>query len=117
MIEVLIAMALFMLGILSLTGLQTACISGNASARIQTEATAIGTQMIEQLRMLPEDHPDLDANGDPHEMSRDGSRNYTVRWVITDNSAVTETKSLHVTVLPHNRINGKPVTIRTILAK
>jgi hypothetical protein len=73
--------------------------------------------MIEQLRMLPEDHPDLDANGDPHEMSRDGSRNYTVRWMITDNPAVTETKSLRVTVLPDNRINGKPVTIRTILAK
>ena len=106
-----------MLGILSLMGLQATCISGNASARIQTEATAVGTQMIEQLRMLPVDHPDLDADGNPHELRRDGSRNYTVRWFITDNVAATETKSLRVTVLPDNRFNGKPVTIRTIIAR
>jgi type IV pilus assembly protein PilV len=117
MIEVLIAMGLFMIGILSLTGLQAACISGNASARIQTEATAIGSQVIEELRMLPEDHPDLDADGNPHELSRAGSQSYTVRWIVTDNVAVSETKSVRVTVLPDNRVNGKPVTMGTLLAR
>ena len=117
MIEVLVALALFMFGILSLTGLQAACISGNASARIQTEATAIGTQMVEQLRMLPGDHPDLDANGNPHELKINGFQSYTVHWQITDSAAVTKIKAVSVTVIPDNRVNGKAVTISTLLAR
>ena len=117
MIEVLVALALFMFGILSLTGLQAACISGNASARIQTEATAICTQMVEQLRMLPGDHPDLDANGNPHELKINGFQSYTVRWQITDSAAGTEIKAVSVTVIPANRVNGKAVTISTLLAR
>ena len=115
MIEVLVALALFMFGILSLTGLQVACISGNASARIQTEATAIGTQMVEKLRMLPSDHPDLDANGNPHELKINGYQSYTVRWQITDSAAATEIKAVRITVIPDNRVNGKAVTISTLL--
>jgi len=117
MIEVLIAMALFMIGILSLTGLQATCISGNASARIQTEATAIGTQMVEQLRMLPEDHSDLDASGNPHELKRNGSQSYTIRWEITESASATDVEALKVTVIPDNRVNGIPVTISTMLAR
>jgi type IV pilus assembly protein PilV len=117
LIEVLIAMSLLLLGIASLVGLQVTCIRGNGSARIQTEATAIGTQMIEYLRLLPDDHPDLAAGGGPHELGRDESGNYTVRWVVTDDATMTRTKTVSVTVTPHNRISGNSVTIKTILAR
>lgn len=117
MIEVLIAMALFMIGILSLSGLQATCINGNASARIQTEATAVGTQMVEQLRMLPKDHSDLDASGNPHELKSNGFQSYTIRWEITESASATDVKALKVMVIPDNRVNGIPVTISTMLGR
>ncbi|MGA9476566.1 MAG: prepilin-type N-terminal cleavage/methylation domain-containing protein, partial [Desulfobacterales bacterium] len=52
LIEVLMAMVIFTVGILALTGLQITTISGNAEARMQTEATAIGARVVEQLRSL-----------------------------------------------------------------
>lgn len=117
LIEVLVALSLLLLGISSLMGLQVTCITGNASARIQTEATAIGTQLVEYLRLLPNDHPDLAADGNPHELRRDESGNYKVRWLITDDAAITGAKSVSVTVIPQNHIYGNSVTIRTILAR
>ena len=53
LIEVLIAMAIFAVGILALAGLQVTYIGGNASAQMQTEATALGAQVIEHLKSLP----------------------------------------------------------------
>ena len=117
MIEILIAMSLFVLGILSLMGMQISCINGNAAARVQTEATAIGAKLIERLRMLPENHPDLDSDGNPHELERDKSGSYTVRWVIADNPTDAGTKSVSVSVIPDNRLYGKPVTISTTLVR
>lgn len=117
LIEVLIAMTLLMFGILSVTGFQVICISGNASARMQTEATALGTQVLERLRMLPREHPDLDTRANPHELERAGSRSYSVRWVVTENAPTAATKTVSVMIIPDNRANGRPVTITTILAR
>ena len=116
-IEVLAAMALFMLGILSLTGLQMACIRGNAAARIQTEATAIAVQRIEQLQMLPQDHTDLDVKGNPHELKTNQHCCYRVRWEVMEMGAHPSPKIVRVTVVPENPFNGKSVTLSTILVR
>jgi type IV pilus assembly protein PilV len=117
LIEVLMAMVIFTVGILALTGLQITTISGNAEARMQTEATAIGARVVEQLRSLPFDHDDLVAKVDPHSLSASGSRPYTVDWTVRADTPVNGTKTVRVTVTPFNKINGRTVTISTIIAE
>ena len=52
LIEVLVALAIFTIGILALTSLQAVYIGGNSSARMQTEATSLATQWLERLKFL-----------------------------------------------------------------
>jgi type IV pilus modification protein PilV len=117
LIEVLMAMVIFTVGILALTGLQVTTISGNAKARMQTEATAIGVRIVEQLRSLPFDHDDLVPKVNPHSLSASGSRPYTVDWTVRADTPVNGTKMVRVTVTPSNKINGRTVTISTIIAE
>lgn len=117
LIEVLMAMVIFTVGILALTGLQITTISGNAEARMQTEATAIGARVLERLRSLPFDHDDLVPTIHPHSLPAIGNRPYTVDWTVKAGTPVNGTKSVRVTVTPFNKINGRTVTISTIIAE
>jgi len=117
LIEVLMAMVIFTVGILALAGLQITTISGNAAARMQTEATAIGASIVEKLRSLPFDHEDLVPTVRPHSWSAGGSRPYAVEWTVRADTPVNGTKTVRVTVTPFNKINGRTVTITTIIAE
>ena len=117
LIEVLMAMVIFTVGILALTGLQITTISGNAEARMQTEATAIGARVVERLRSLPFGHDDLVPTVHPHSLPPSVSRPYTVDWTVRADTPVNGTKSVRVTVTPLNKINGRTVTISTIIAE
>ena len=117
LIEVLMAMVIFTVGILALAGLQITTISGNAAARMQTEATAIGARAVERLRSLPFDNEDLVPTARPHSLPASGRRPYTVDWEVEVNTPVNGTKTVQVTVTPFNKINGRTVTITTIIAE
>jgi type IV pilus modification protein PilV len=117
LIEVLMAMVIFTVGILALAGLQITTINGNAAARMQTEATAIGARIAERLRSLPFDHDDLVATVHPHSLPASGSRPYTVNWTVRADAPVNGTKTVKVTVKPFNKINGRAVTINIIIAE
>ena len=70
LIEVLIAMAIFLIGILAVGTMQISAVNSNASARMRTEATMIAAQHVERLLALP--FSDLDAvvassEYDPHD--------------------------------------------------
>ncbi|MGA8239090.1 MAG: prepilin-type N-terminal cleavage/methylation domain-containing protein [Desulfobacterales bacterium] len=117
LIEVLIAMAIFAVGILALAGLQVTYIGGNASAQMQTEATALGAQVIEQLKSLPFDAVELDSAANPHQPPAGGSGPYDVQWTVADNTPVNNAKTIDVTVTPINRFNGRRVNISTIIAE
>jgi prepilin-type N-terminal cleavage/methylation domain-containing protein len=114
LIEVLIAMAIFAVGILALAGLQVTYIGGNASAQMQTEATALGAQVIEHLKSLPFDAAELDSAANPHQPPAGGSEPYDVQWTVAE---VNNTKTIDVTVTPINRVNGRPVSISTIIGE
>ena len=117
LIEVLMAMVIFAVGILALAGLQITTISGNAAARMQTEATAIGARIVERLRSLPFDHEDLLPTVRPHSLPSGDNRPYTVNWTVRADIPVNGTKTVRVTVAPLNRINGRTLTIDTIIAE
>ena len=117
LIEVLMAMVIFAVGILALAGLQITTISGNAAARMQTEATAIGARIVERLRSLPFDHDDLVPAVHQHSLPVSGSQPYAVNWTVRADTPVNGTKTVRVTVIPFNKVNGRTVTINTIIAE
>ena len=115
MVEILIALVLFILGILTLMESQASSIRNITNARIQTEATAIGKELIERLRLLPIGHSDLNSSRNPYDLKRDTSHNYTIRWEIAEDPIAPGIYSLKVIVMPKMQNYGKTVVIRTIL--
>jgi prepilin-type N-terminal cleavage/methylation domain-containing protein len=107
LIEVLVAVAIFAIGILALTSLQAVYIGGNSSARMQTEATGLAAQWLERLKILPYTHNDLDPVGNPH---RQVVGAYRIEWNIADNSPINEVKTIRITVTPRN-LRGRPVRL------
>ena len=53
LIEVMIAMAIFLIGFLAVGTMQISAVNGNASARMRTEATVLATEIVEQLMAIP----------------------------------------------------------------
>jgi type IV pilus assembly protein PilV len=99
LIEVLIVMAIFSIGILAVAAMQMTSTKGNASARRITEAAALAENQIENLIQLPYDHPDLIPANNPH-VSSQGP--YSVNWNVTeidlDTDGTNDSKTVNVTI-------------------
>ena len=99
LIEVLIVMTIFSIGILAVAAMQVTSTKGNASARRMTEATALAEKQIENLMLLPYDHADLDPTNNPH-VSAQGP--YSVNWNVSeidlDSNGTNDSKEVNVTV-------------------
>jgi prepilin-type N-terminal cleavage/methylation domain-containing protein len=82
MIEVMIAMAIFAVGILAVFSMQITAMNQNSAARMQTEATAIAAQQLELLMALPYDNLLLSADEDlnPHQRTVGG---FSLEWDVT----------------------------------
>lgn len=81
LIEVLIAMAIFSIGILAVTTMQIRSINQNASARMQTEATTLAVDWMERLLALPYEDAWLDEASSPYEVQ---SGEYTIECTINE---------------------------------
>lgn len=112
-VEVMIAMAIFFIGFLAVAQMQMKSVSGNASARIQTEATAAAVDRLERLTYLPYNHPDLDELTSPHQVNEGA---YTIVWNVTDDVPINATKTIDITVISANP-NAKPVSLQFIKAQ
>ena len=100
LIEVLIVMAIFSIGILAVAAMQMTSTKGNASARRMTEATALAENQIENLMQLPYGDEDLNPATNPHPGPQ-GSP-YTINWNVTeidlDADGTNDSKTVDVTV-------------------
>ena len=106
-IECLIALSIFTIGILAVAALILSSIGENASARRITEATALAEDRLEQLMALPYD--DIVAGE-----STQGA--YTVNWDVTEDVIVAQTKSITVAVSWIYRGIQRNVTIQHLLS-
>jgi type IV pilus assembly protein PilV len=99
LIEVLMVMTIFSIGILAVAAMQITSTKGNASARRMTEATALAEKQIENLMQLPYDHADLDPANNPH-VSTQGP--YSVNWNVTeidlDSNGTNDSKKVKIAV-------------------
>ena len=95
LIEVLIALTIFAVGLLAVAGMQTSAIRMNSTAGNLTNLTTWGMDKIEELIALPYSDDLLDSAGNPHQ---ELLGNYTISWTVIDNNPVTNTKNITVTV-------------------
>jgi len=82
MVEVLIALAVFSIGILAVFAMQTTAINQNAAARMQSEATGVAVHTMERLAVAPYDHDDLSAAPEDNPHQQDVGP-YRVEWQVT----------------------------------
>jgi len=120
MIEVLMAMAIFLIGFLAIGSMQISAVSGNTNSRLRTSASILAGDIVEQLIRCPyqsdtcslirtdyvEDNPlDFGAhpgpgNNDWFDDDPDGDgpdRSYEVRWFVA-NGPEANSKTIDVIV-------------------
>ncbi len=90
LVEVMIGMAIFLIGFLAVGSLQTKAINGNSSAREATEAATRATDQLETLIAMPYNSI---VGGGP---VTDGA--YTVSWTVLNNTPLANTQTITVTV-------------------
>lgn len=88
-IEVVIAMAIFAIGVLAVASLQVATIKGNSSARKTTDAITLAEDRLETMMNSP-------YAGITNGQTTEGA--YTISWNVAENAAANNTKSVTVTV-------------------
>ena len=119
-IEVVIALAVFAIGILGIISLHITAINGNASARGVTENYLSGMDKVEELMVRPFDDPLLAAGGpytlasDADGIDNDGDGttdevgevgDISVQWQVQENIMWNQTVKL-VTVTVNSTVNG-----------
>jgi prepilin-type N-terminal cleavage/methylation domain-containing protein len=112
-IEVLLALAIFSIGILAVGGMQIRSINENAAARIQSEETTVAADWLERLMKLPYDHDMLEPSGNPHQVI-EGT--YRVSWSVAEDDPINNVKTIALSVTSANR-NGKRVRLNFMKAQ
>lgn len=121
LIEVLIALTIFAVGLLAIAAMQTSAIRMNSTGNRVTELSTLGIDRLENLMSLPYSDPWLEQAGNPpggvdsagntHQINTaDG---YLLSWNIADNKPTTNTKTITLTVTG----NGKSLSLTTIRAQ
>jgi type IV pilus assembly protein PilV len=104
LIEIMVALAVFSVGLLAIFSMQFSAVRTNAVARGVTENITVATAKVEQLMALPFDHADLTPGLRQVAMSVDGIDNnlngvvdepgetgyLQIEWNVTDNCLGTD---------------------------
>jgi type IV pilus assembly protein PilV len=100
LIEILVAITLFAIGILGATSMQIMALQTNAKANRKTEALAVASEQMEKL--INQDYADIDSSQTNMVIGDDANENvsdvYTLSWNVADDSPVNDTKTITVTV-------------------
>ncbi len=110
LIEVLIAIAIFSIGILAIATLQIKSINANSAARMQSEATTAAVDCMERLMSLPYENPELDESAG---IQQNQVGPYTVFWKVQDEAPISWCKTISVWVTANNP-NARTVRINFI---
>ena len=90
LVEVMIGMAIFLIGFLAVGSLQIMAIKGNTGAREATEAATRATNQLETLIVMP--YGSIVGGGPVTQGA------YTVSWAVLDDTPLPNSKTITVTV-------------------
>ena len=114
LLEVIIALCIFSIGLLAVASMQMSAIKGNHFSGTLTEATNWAADQMETLMSLPYDaDPDLVA-GDHTSPQEDI---YTIAWNVLDDATTNNTKTITITVAWTDRGSQRTITLRGIKAR
>lgn len=127
-IEILVAIMIFSIGILGMASMQTNATGSNRGSMKLSGATEKAVTVMEELTSLTYSHPNLVAgtttplktqdwidnndNGVVDEAGEDGD--FTVSWTVLDNAMIPNTKTLSVTVTSDS--STKTVNLATVMS-
>jgi type IV pilus assembly protein PilV len=107
LIEVLIALTIFAVGLLAIAAMQTSAIRMNSTGNRLTELSAVSIARFEDLMSRSYATDPLLAVGTYTDTTPDG---YNVTWTVTNGPTATKTRNIRLTVTR----NGKELEIRSI---
>ena len=90
LVEVMIGMAIFIIGYLAVASMQIVAIRGDASARKTTEAATLAADRLETLIVLP--YENIAAGGPVTEGA------YEVSWQVDEDTMLPKTKTITIKV-------------------
>ena len=107
LIEVLIALTIFSVGLLAIAAMQTSAIRMNSTGNRLSELSTVGIEKFEQLMSLPSTNAQLAAGTwtDPSPPT-----GYTVTWTVVQDAFAANTRRITLTVTR----NGEMLRIRSI---
>ena len=135
-IEVLIAMGIFSIGILGVAAMQIASVKGNAAAQGVTDIAVLAADRLEKLMVLPyndnlisagqhsvgagnltliTDGIDNNFDGQIDEPGETGPM--TIQWTVTDDTPVRNSKTVAVTVQHDAPSVDRQVTITRVIPR
>ena len=128
LLEVLIAVVIFTIGILSVNAMQISSINGNSAANIVSESTTWGSDRVESMLAMAYNDValtdadadgdaglnDVDANADGSLTSPDGR--YSIFWNVSNNSPFIGAKTINVIINTQEKGIMKSVTMTYIKA-
>jgi Tfp pilus assembly protein PilV len=115
-IEVLMAICILAVGILAVVTMQTVSLKGNTTSSNITDGVVVAMDQIEKLMERSWDHSDLDsASGaaahdetspleaycelnNAHNTHQVTQGQHTIKWDITDDDVISDTKTINMTV-------------------
>ena len=106
LVEIIVAICVFSIGMLAVASMQVSGTQGTASAKWNTGATVWASDQMEKIISLPYDHPDL-ADGAHAGVTED---QYAISWVVQDDELVDNTKTITVTVTWDDRSMNRTVS-------
>ena len=115
LIEVMVAMVIFAVGILAAASMQTTAVGGNSVAYDITNTVTMATNQLEYLTSLPWDHDDLKDTsadgaaglGDNTAATADHNRvegDFTIYWNIAESRPMANMKTVNVIVVTPRRV-------------
>jgi len=99
LIEVMVAMVIFAVGILAAASMQTTAVGGNSVAYDITNTVTMATNQLEYLTSLPWDH-DAAATADHNRVEGD----FTIYWNIAESRPMANMKTVNVIVVTPRRV-------------
>ncbi len=116
LLEVIVAIMIFVVSLLGLISVTTSVIKGNAFSQQVTTATNLAQEKIEVLKREGYDHADLTA-GSHNDPGNPLSTLYTRSWNVLNNTPDTDIKTLTVTVSWNWRGVARNVQLVTFITK
>jgi type IV pilus assembly protein PilV len=131
LIEIIIAMFVFVIGALGVATMQISSIHGNIKGRSITEASVMGTNVYEELFTLPYNHAlllDVDGNGtaglndgvDGGPGVPDGTMvqgRHTISWNVAQNEFMDDCKTVAVHIRWRDRGADRTITLRHVVPR